>query len=356
MFFIAKFDSQKLPGSKYHQIPIHKKIILLVFLLLIVGCTATSSKKTKEVDIRVGFEGLKMEFLKNTPPPRIFENDKFPVVMKVRNSGATEIKKENAAFSSLGFEKDYTKNIELLISGNVNLLLGAKTQNIATFSLEGKSIINQKGGEEVISYNLVAGNVDPQSEFHSSSIIATLCYPYKTVLDTTVCMDTDPNNLRPGKKVCRLQDLTFASGQGAPIAVTKIEAQMLPSMDSGKITPQFLIYIENKGSGLAIKNDAVREFCTQGKVGSDKFNAIIVKAFFPGTGLGEELDCEPKEKDSKLKQGYAKLRDKKDIIRCAFKEGIPSNQDPFLKPLRIEMDYGYTQSISANYLIQKASR
>ncbi|MBS3105611.1 hypothetical protein J4234_05105 [Candidatus Woesearchaeota archaeon] len=333
----------------------HKKTILITSLLIIfiISCTGTSTKKTQDIDVRVGFDGLKMEFLKNTPPQRIFEGDKFPVVVKVRNSGAADIK-SNAAFISIGFEKDYTKNIELLTSGNVQPLSGLN--NIASFGIEGKSIINQKGGEEVISYNLVAGKVDPQSEFHSSAAIATLCYPYKTVLDATFCMDTDPNNLRPGKKVCKLQDLAFANGQGAPVAISKIEVQMLPSQDSGKITPQFLIYVENKGTGIVIKNDAVKEFCTQGKVSSDKFNTITVKAFFPGTGLGEELDCEPKEKGNKEKQGYVKLKDKKDIIRCAFKEGIQNNQDPFLKPLRIDMTYGYTQSISASYLTQKTAR
>ncbi len=312
------------------------------------------------IDIRLGLSGLTMEFLKNTPPQRIFEGDKFPVVMKVRNSGATDIK-NNEVVISLGFEKDYTKNVELSQTGNVQSLSGLN--NIAIFSLEGKSIINQKGGEEVISYNLVAGKVDPQSEFHSSAAIATLCYPYKTVLDATFCMDTDPNNLRPGKKVCKLQDLSFANGQGAPVTISKIEVQMLPSQESqqsstgsGKIVPQFLIFIENKGNGIVIKNDAIKEFCTQSKISYDKFNTIFVKAFFPGKDLGEELDCEPKEKLSTAKQGYVKLKDKKDLIRCTLRKGIDASQDPYLSPIRIEMDYGYTQSISTSYLIQKTSR
>ncbi|MBI2650368.1 hypothetical protein HYX04_03565 [Candidatus Woesearchaeota archaeon] len=338
-----------------------KKLILIIFFILFTAaCTGTSTKKSQDIDVRVGFDGLKTEFLKNTPPQKIFEGDKFPVVIRIKNAGAADIKKENAAFISLGFEKDYTKNIELLTSENVKSLLEAKTQNTATFSLEGKSVINQKGGEEVVSYNLVAGKVDPQSEFHSSAVIATLCYPYETILDTTVCMDTDPNNLRPGKKVCRLQDLAFANGQGAPAAISKIEVQMLPSQESqqsssgsGKIIPQFLIYIENKGSGIVIKKDAVKEFCTQGKIGYEKFNTINVKAFLSN----QELDCQPKEtKGSTEKQGYVKLKDKKDMIRCTLKEGIDGRQDAYLSPLKIDMNYGYTQSISASYFIQKTAR
>ena len=228
-------------------------IITTILLLFIAACNATSTQKTKEIDVRVGFAGLTLEFLKNTPPQRIFESDKFPVVIKIRNTGAADIK-DSQAVLSLGFEKDYTQNIELLRSGGVQPLPDLKAENTAAFSLEGKSQINQKGEEEVVSYNLAAGKVDPQSEFHSSTVMATLCYPYQTILDTTFCMDTDVSSLRPGKKVCRLQDLSFANGQGAPVAISKIEVQMLPSQESGKITPQFLIYIENKGQGIVIKN------------------------------------------------------------------------------------------------------
>ncbi|MBI2658773.1 hypothetical protein HYX05_01565, partial [Candidatus Woesearchaeota archaeon] len=126
--------------------------IILILFLFIASCTGTSTQKTKDIDVRIGFAGLAMEFLKNTPPQRIFEGDKFPAVIKIKNAGAADIKKENAAFLTLGFEKDYTKSIELLTSENVQLLPEAKTQNTAIFSIEGKSIINQKGGEEVVSY------------------------------------------------------------------------------------------------------------------------------------------------------------------------------------------------------------
>lgn len=337
-------------------------LVLLLILFLIIGCTQ-ASKKSKDIDVRVGIAGPVIEFLKNTPPPRIFEGDKFPVVLKIRNTGASSIKPDQA-FLSLGVEKDYTRAIQLVFGGSVHLFPGLKTENTATFGLEGKTPINQKGAEEIINYNLVAGKVDPQSEFHASNVIATLCYPYETILDTTICIDTDPNSLRPGKKVCRLQDLSFANGQGAPVAITKIEIQMLPSQESqqspngfGKVVPHFLVFVENKGPGLVIKNDAIKEFCTQGKISHEKFNVIYVKAYLPGSNGPLELDCQPKEKkDSTEKQGYVKLKDKKDIIRCTLREGIDGTLDSYLSPLKVEMSYGYTQSVSASYMIQKTAR
>ncbi|MBI2652173.1 hypothetical protein HYX00_01800 [Candidatus Woesearchaeota archaeon] len=343
------------------------KLIIFILILFIIGCSAQSgSKKTQDIDVRVGFNGLTLEFLKNSPPQRIFEGDNFPVVIKVKNIGAYDVDKDKA-FLSLGIENDYNKQLKLLTTGKVNLYKESNDKNIentATFGLEGRSKINSKGGEEIVNYNIVAGKVDPQSEFHSSTVIATLCYPYQTILDATFCMDTDPSNLRPGKKVCNLQDLSFSNGQGAPVTISKIEVQMLPSQESqqnpqgyGKIVPQFLIYIENRGSGIVIKNDAFKDFCTQPKINHDKLNTIYVKAYLPGEKEPEELDCEPKEKkENKEKQGYVKLKDKKDLIRCTLKGGINGGQDSYLSPLKIEMSYGYTQSIPANYLIQKTAR
>ena len=334
-------------------------LIILILLLFIIGCGTTSTKKTtKEIDVRVGFNGLLLEFLKNTPPQKLFEDDVFPVIIKVRNNGAYSLEKEEKAILSLGVEKDYTSSIQLLASGKVQQVEGIS--NAATFNLEGKSKINTKGEEEVISYNIQAGKVDPQSEFHASTVIATLCYPYQTILDTTVCVDTDISNLRPGKKACKAQDLILNNGQGAPIAITKIEVNMLPAEideqnQPRKIKPQFLIFIENKGQGTAIKKEVVKDFCTKSDTSHENLNRIYVRAFLSN----EELDCTPKEKDkSEEKRAFAKLKDKKELVRCTLEKekSIDSSLDPYYSPLRIELTYGYTQSISANYLIQKATR
>ena len=332
-------------------------LIILILILFTLGCGTTSTKKTTDVDVRVGFNGLLLEFLKNTPPQKLFEDDVFPVIIKVRNNGAYSLEKDEKAILSLGIEKDYTKKIELLVAGKVQ---SAGIGNAATFNLEGKSKINTKGEEEVISYNIQAGKVDPQSEFHASTVIATLCYPYQTILDTTVCVDTDISNLRPGKKACKAQDLILNNGQGAPIAIAKIEVNMLPAEvdeknQPRKIKPQFLIFIENKGQGTAIKKEVVKDFCTKSDTSHENLNRVYVSAKLSN----EELDCTPKEKESSNeKQALVKLKDKKELVRCTLEKekSIQSSLDPYLSPLRIELNYGYTQSISANYLIQKATR
>lgn len=342
----------------------NKKIIsLFAFLILfIAACTTGTKKSSTDIDVRVGFSGLTLEFLKNTPPQKVFEGDIVPVLLKVKNNGAYSIPENNKAVLSLGFEKDYTKSVKLLQGGRVQALDGL--YNTAALNLEGKSPINQIGDEEVISYNLEAGKIDPQSEAHTSTVVATLCYPYETVLSSTVCIDTDINNLRPAKKVCSNKYLIFSNGQGAPVAVTKLEINMLPTISeknaADKIKPQFLIYVENKGQGTVIKNEAVKDFCTKSDTSHENLNIVYVDAELSG----KKLKCQLEKKKDSNELGHIKLKDKKDIIRCStvnaeesnkadYMSDIDRNQDPYLSPLKISLNYGYTQSISANYFIQK---
>jgi len=329
-----------------------KIIFFLIFAVIVSACTAVTTKKTT-IDIRIGIDGLSLEFLKNTPPQKVFEEDVFPAIIRVKNKGAYSIKGNDVAVLSLGVEKDYTKKVNLLKEGKV-MQEGAGSS--AIFNLNGKSQLNPNGEEEIISYNIEAGKIDPQSEAHPSTITATLCYPYETVLESTICVDTDINNLRPGKKICSSQDLIFNSGQGAPVAITKIEPLMLPlqlsdSPVTDKIKPQFLIYIENKGPGVVIKRESVKDFCTKSDTTHEDFNIVYIDAFLSNKPLKCQLEKKKGSNENEIR--HIKLKDKKDIIRCALEEGIQRTDDAYLSTLKIELSYGYTQSISASYFIQK---
>ena len=328
-------------------------------MILILGCNTSSSTKTKNVvNVRLGFNGLAMEYMKNTPPVKVFEGETFPIIIKIRNNGAYSILNEEKTILSLGVEKDYTQKIQLLESGRIKKIEGTDKpiDNAAAFNIEGRSIINIKGEEEVVSYNVVAGKVDPQSETHASTVVATLCYPYQTILDSSVCIDPDVSNLNLGKKACKVQDLTFNDGQGASVAVTKIEVSMLPAQistesQSGNIVPQFLIFIENRGQGTVIKKDVVNKFCIESDTSHTNINIVNVQAFLSD----KQLDCR-KDKNEDIKKTFVKLKDKKELIRCTLQEGISTSNDAFSSPLNVILSYGYTSSISANYVIQKIVR
>ncbi|MDP3766067.1 MAG: hypothetical protein Q8R04_06155 [Nanoarchaeota archaeon] len=324
------------------------------------------------MNIFVGTEGLTAEFAKTAPPPKVFEDSDFPILLRIKNKGAQSIaKEEKGSFASggllsIGREKDYVKSLSLEQEGRI---IRGNTDNEVIFFVDGKTQINPKGDEIVVTLNAKTGKLDPQSEQKlSNTITATLCYPYKTVLSTTVCIDPDIAGTRPGKKVCSVKELVFGGGQGAPIAVTKIEPQMIPKGDK-VIKPQFLIYIENKGQGNPVNIFDFRNVCRKDALTEqavkNTWNVAFLKAYKSGKE-GEDqnqLECTPKlekyvpysEADVD-KVGFIRLRDKKDFVRCTFKEEIPRNSDAYTSPLRIDIYYGYVQTVSTNFLIQKPLR
>lgn len=363
------------------MISIFKKSIFttfLIFTILIAGCNApggslnlfgsSSSKKIPDINVFVGTQGLTAEFVKTAPPPKVFESSSFPILLKIRNSGAYSINKniqgpgDLGGVISIGRERDYIPSTT--IEKNERVSSGA-TDNEAFFYIDGKTKINPKGDEMVVSANAQTGKLDPQSENKQSTITATLCYPYKTTLSTTICIDPDVAGIRPGKKVCDVKIVSFSGGQGAPVAVTRIEPQMIPEVDKDIIKPQFLIFVENVGRGDTVNIIGYHNTCRNSDfISKDTWNVAFLRAYSSGKEGKNQLICCPNKEGQCPEQitgsdqitGFIRFRDKKDYVRCTFKDGISRNSDAFTSPLRIEIDYGYVQTISTNFFIQKPVR
>lgn len=350
------------------------KNIILIALLFLIGC-GTSSQQSKIVNVYTGTQGLVAEFSKSAPPPKVFEKSAFPIAVKIRNAGAYSLQ-ANDGIISIGREKDYIPLIRFDSSSGVT----QTTESKAAFSINGKSQLNQAGDEVLITATATTGNLEEQSESKTSLLTATLCYPYKTTLSSTMCIDPDVIGLRPGKKVCTVKDIPLSGGQGAPIAITKIEPVMVPEVDDpnkenkekfiGYIRPQFLIYVENKANGISVDQSKYRNVCDRqdlpdsGLQKDNIWNVATIRAFASGKGGDVQLQCCPnrngecpeKESDQYSKEGLLRFRDKKDFIRCTFTQPVPRNLDAYTSPLRIEVDYGYIQTVTASTLLQKPLR
>src|SRR3989338_8657876 len=167
----------------------HKTYLLwlMVIFLLISACTS-STRKTPDIDIYQGTEGIVLEFVKNAPPPKAFEDSAFPIAVKITNKGAYSIDDKNPAIFTLIREKDYVK---LSAYDNDERIKDRSSDNQFRFKLDGKSQIRQKGDEMIVTFNAVTGKLEPQSEIKQSIVTANACYPYKTLLTTSVCIDPD---------------------------------------------------------------------------------------------------------------------------------------------------------------------
>ena len=284
-----------------------------------------------DVDIRKGTQGLTMEFTKNAPPERVFEDTAFPMALEVNNKGA-----ENVVDWELVFGFDPYVEIDK----------GSKAQQ--ELPIDGKSIFNPKGEGDLITINAKAKTIGAQSETQSSTILATACYPYKTILGTSVCIDNDIYGTKRGEKACSVTDLTFGDGQGAPVAVTKVETRMLPEGD--KVKPLFLIHIKNQGNGEVVKLSEVENVCTGEQLDYTDFNTLLISASLSGISL----DCRVKKEGPEAEPPAPvtiRLREKEDLVSCTG--DVVELEDAYVSPLKVELEYGYTFTISKDIIIEK---
>lgn len=310
---------------------------MVLAVLVIVGCKGRYTEGPIVTrDIYEGTQGLVVEFL---PMPReIFEESPFRIDVELRNEGAFDIE---AGYLTLGLESDFIGLGEWALRRPITSIVSDEQ---AEFDLEGKSMLNPEGSQGITAISLVSKKIEALRERHTSVILLTGCYAYKTKLSEGVCIDTDVLGTTAVEKACEVEDKNFRS-QGAPVAITKIEASMFPQEDV--IKPQYLIYIENKGGGEVIKTDVVRNACSGESISYDDFNVIAVKAYL----FDKQLTCTPSLEGSKA--GLAKLREKKDEIRCVLEEGISKEIGTHTETLNIELDYGYTETISTAIDIKK---
>lgn len=325
-----------------------KTIIILTILLLISSCKGfrKEEKYTPTItskDIYTGKQGLIMEFFENAPPPKIFEDSILPIGIRLYNRGAYNIKDGHL---SIMLEKDYMElNDASLKSINEKVKF---TDEHIQFDLKGKTIEHPKGEQDIITFTADTKelSLDPQSEYHNALISITSCYKYQTKAVETLCIDTDIYGLKKREKPCAVKTVSLNS-QGAPVAVTKIESEMLPSKDNPSIIkPRFVITVKNLGDGEVIKKDrqTIEGACSAEPIGYKEWNIVNVKAYLSTMEEENKLDCA---------NGILNLKKKEDTIRCSYEQGFDEKKGAFSAPLYIILDYGYTNTISREVKIKK---
>lgn len=334
------------------------KIIKTVFTLLtafivisLAGCGTMSSGPGSIATIKVhtGTEGLEFSFMEQSPPGEVYVGDRFPLTLEFHNKGAYDIKK---GVFVIGAESDY-----------ITVPSEYKDKPVR-FDLFGRSLYDPIGGMDRKTIILTSRYLDPQSETHTTTIAVTACYPYKTEATVQVCIDTDIYNKRQTEKVCSGDTLSLGTmqketqkvvpnGQGAPIAISKIEQKMMMHNESDElVVPRFLIYVKNMRNGLPVNIDGYDRACESTGLSMKSWNVVSAKVYLSDRSI--QLDCTPKlDYNSADKTGHIKLEKQEDFIRCTLPEGIPTTFGAYTSPLMIDLEYGYTFTISKNVLIRK---
>ena len=329
-----------------------KIILILTLLLFIIGCKGTKEGYSPTItskDIYTGNEALEMEFFENAPPEEIFENSVLPIGMRLYNKGAFDIQR---GYLSINLEKDYMELNDGSLK-SINDKVNFPDSEHITFDLKGKTIEHPKGEQEVITFTSNTKDLsirDPQSEYHDSIISITSCYKYQTKIIETVCIDTDVYGFKQREKSCEVKPITLSS-QGAPVAVTKIEGEMIPSKDDPSIIkPKFVITVKNIGNGEVIKENKVEDACSSKAITYEEWSNINIKAYISTIEEENKLDCDVINEGT---DGTIILKKKEDAIRCSYEKGFNEEKGVFSSPLYIILDYGYTNTMSREVRVKK---
>jgi hypothetical protein len=300
-----------------------KKIILLIILLAFLtscGMIQQSKDQIKIPEVHSGTQGVVLEFMEGMPPNEVYEERHFEIMLKVYNKGASDIKG--------GMLKMSTEAQQVSIEG----------ENDQRFDLEGKSVFNPEGGQTRKSFRAQASPLIAQIESYSTPITATACYPYQTEATALMCIDTDIAGMVKNKP-CKPTTKVMTGGQGGPVAITSVEPKMTTHEEPQKIRPEFLIKLQNLGTGQAMRSLKVYDACTGRPLGSENWNVVELSAEMSDT----PLTCRPET---------IKISADTTVI-CSFDKGIEKNRGTYTAPLSIKLNYGYMDRIVKNIQVKK---
>lgn len=301
----------------------NKKNIFIISLVLFLFLLTSCNQSGDFYDPYIGTEGLYLDFLRNAPPSKVYENEEIPIGIFIKNNGAYDI---NRGLISFSYSQDYLQ--KLYGDGQDILLMG-------------RDHFNRNGEETNKMFYFKVGKLEELSQIHDTRITATACYEYNTRLNADVCIDTDPYNLNKGEKPCISRDLTF-SGQGAPLAITKIKPSIKSDQDSrDQVIPTFEIEFKNLGNGKVLDFMTIDKYCSSQDFSNLDFNTVDINV-----KIGQnQLTCIPNP---------VKLN-KEDIGKtiCSLPLGINEYGPSYSSLMQIDLLYGYTFSRSHEFTIIK---
>lgn len=295
-----------------------KTIILGMFIvLLLAGCIPTETTPSQE-DIRKGTKGVEVAFTQNSPPRSVYEEESFRVGATLTNEGAYQAE----PYVTLSVEDDY---IEM-------------EETNKGISIKGKSSTSPEGGRDTLYFDAAAKEIPGQLKKHPTTIIMSVCYSYKTFLTEQLCINPNPAS----DDVCK-ETKKSQNSQGAPVAITGLETRMQKTKD--EVYPVITIDVNDKGRGTVIKNDEVKKGCSAEKMRRNELNVVKLSKLTVGNNeLGKDIEC---EEEITLRNGRGRFT-------CKFKEPIDASSPAYEAQTEIELEYGYSRSVSENVDIERS--
>ncbi|MBI2559391.1 hypothetical protein HYW20_08770 [Candidatus Woesearchaeota archaeon] len=333
-----------------------KNLIFIIFLTLIISISGCSGKKTSQSveELRVGTEGLSMNFLPNNPPDIVHaeqdtdpNSNRFDAILELRNKGAyPELGKGTGvgglALNGRVYLGGYDPSIVVFFDPS------PPVADLNTKTLEGKTSINPNGGVDFVTFKGRVSIDTLNAEKYEPILLATACYSYETIASSSVCIDPNPYSTIKEKKVCEVKGVSLSS-QGAPIAITQINEEAFATKT------QFRITIKNVGNGEVMRNSVMAD---------DKCNPFgdnkveredIDKVYLYGAKIAnKELQCGPFDGNLvKSSIGYIRLVNSEGSIICEMPSSNYGSKIAYISPLEIRLGYVYRTTAQKKMLIKR---
>jgi len=311
-----------------------KKKILFIILLFIAGC---SGIRESVVDFHKGTEGLSIDFLENAPPDEIIliEGNEFLIGVGMENRGAATILEGSLKITSFKDYIDIKGGSDCRFQKNINNGIICDLPR-----LRGKSLEMKEGEFSPLYLNaeLDSEKINKEEE-GITDILETINieseYKYNTEASIDICVN-DVKDVFDIEKSCEAKPETL-SGQGAPVAVSKIE-YFTSNINSEKNRIDFMITFEDKGS-------------EQDKIKDNKINLDEIS--FSGystdeSDLNKKIICDTDNKIELTESG-----EDKNMITChAYTDKTPA----YSSILKINFNYEYYTKKSKKIKIKKITK
>ncbi len=295
-------------------------IAALAVLIILTSCVASQPKNTQTPEeFRTGNQGLRVTFVPNMPPTRIFDTDEFNAVLEIENLGAYSTKGVADRIYLSGFDP--------------SIITGIKTTGEPIPALEGRGAYIPQGATDRINFKgvptmLSAKNIDK----YPIKLLATACYEYQTIASANICIDPNPYSTTITQKACTPQSISMGGSQGGPIAVTNVQVEASPGRTRLKID------IANNGGGEAF-TPGIDSLQRCGPYSSglefDEIDTIRLNSVsLPGYSIINS--CKP------LEQGNIRLINNRATVYCDINT---QGQSTYSTPLTVQLSYGYRSVI-----------
>jgi hypothetical protein len=300
-------------------------ILLVVFF---TGCSVGPSYGNVKVkDYHVGTQGIDILFF-NSNLKEVFENDTVGRSLYIQNKGAYTLNGTEKARLNVSYDEYY---ITLYPQSPTKKGVQVPGPDSPDGAFHGKSLEYPLGDEDYFEYVFQISELNALRETIKTTITYQLCYPYKTEMTTSMCIDTRKYTQDQSTPVCKQAPYTSSSGQGGPMAITKIVPEI--SMSGNIVRPQFSIYVANKGNGYVI-SDTGTGVCSDDNIAkrAESLGTVKVHAVLSG----RTLECSPSE---------IRIASGDNFARCYVSDADLSyykrTTRNYVAPLSVTLDYGY---------------